>query len=58
VGDNKFSISIPPNRAADSLIEWLKRNVVAMASMTRYSDLTIPPRKRRTETEMKQKVLK
>jgi hypothetical protein len=55
VGDNKFSISIAPNRAADSLAEWLRKNIRAMAARPRYHDQTMPRVRRVSETEMKQK---
>jgi hypothetical protein len=56
VGKDKFSISIPANRAADSLVEWLRKNIRAMADRPRCYDEIMVPRKRRvSETELKRR---
>jgi hypothetical protein len=52
VATDKFRISILPERAADSLIEWLRKNIRAMAARPRSET----PRVRRvSEIEMKAK---
>jgi hypothetical protein len=55
VATNKFRISISPERAADSLVEWLRKNIRAMAARSRYYDQTMPRLRRVSETELKEK---